>query len=54
MDTQPCRRDEASARDLAELDRELETRSETEMPAQTLDLIAGLLAGMTRIGRSSR
>jgi hypothetical protein len=54
MDTQPCRPDEAIVSDLVELDRELETRSEPETPAQTLDLVAGLIAGMTHIGRSSR
>lgn len=54
MDTQPCGRDEAFARDLAELDRELEQRREPEIPAPTLDLVAGLIAGMTLVGRPSR
>ena len=54
MDTQPCGRDEAFARELAELDRELEQRHEPEIPAPTLDLVAGLIAGMTLVGRSSR
>lgn len=44
MNTQPCGRDEAFARDLAELDRELEKRREPEIPAPTLDLVAGLIA----------
>lgn len=54
MEAQPCRPDEAFARDLAELDRELETRSEPEIPAATLDLVAGLIAGMSLVGRPSR
>lgn len=54
MDTQPCRPDETFARDLAELDRELEARREPEIPAQTLDLVAGLIAGMALVGRPAR
>ena len=54
MDTQPCGSDEAFARDLAELDCELEARSEPEIPAPTLDLVAGLIAGMTLVGRPIR
>jgi len=54
MDTQPCRPDEAFARDLAELDRDLETRRAPEIPAATLDLVAGLIAGMALVGRPSR
>ncbi|MNT48827.1 hypothetical protein D3C72_1856310 [compost metagenome] len=54
MDTQPCGRDEAFARDLAELARELEQRREPEIPAPTLDLVAGLIAGMTLVRRPSR
>jgi len=54
MDTQPCGPDEAFARDLVELDRELEARTEPEIPAKTVDLIAGLLAGMTHVGRPAR
>lgn len=54
MDTQTCGRDEAFARDLAELDRELEQRSEPDIPAPTLDLVAGLIAGMTLVGRAAR
>ena len=54
MDTQPCGPDEALARDLAKLDRELEQRREPEIPAPTLDLVAGLIAGMTLVGRPVR
>lgn len=54
MDMQPCGPDEAFARDLAELDRELGKRCEPEIPAPTLDLLAGLVAGMTHVGRPSR
>lgn len=46
--------DEAFARDLAELDRELDQRCEPEIPGPTLDLIAGLIAGMTLVGRPVR
>lgn len=54
MDTQQSGPDEAFARDLAELDRELETRSEPEIPTSTIDLVAGLIAGMILVGRPSR
>lgn len=54
MNTQACGPDEAFARDLAELDRELEKRREPEIPAPTLDLVAGLIADMTLVGRSTR
>lgn len=46
--------DEAFARDLAELDRELAARAEPEIPTKTVDLVAGLLAGMTHVGRPAR
>ncbi len=51
MDTQPCGPDGAFARDLVELDRELEARSEPQMPEKTVSLLAGLVAGMTHVGR---
>lgn len=38
-------------RDLEQLDRELEQRDHAEIPAQTVDLIAGLVAGMRLVGR---
>lgn len=54
MDTQPCGPDEAFARDLAELDRELEARTDPQMPEKTVSLLAGLIAGMTHVGRPAR
>jgi hypothetical protein len=50
MNTQPCGPDEAFARDLAELDRELEARTDPEMPEKTVSLLAGLVAGMAQVG----
>ncbi|MNU45850.1 hypothetical protein D3C71_347010 [compost metagenome] len=46
--------DEAFARELAELDRELEARTEPEMSEKTVSLLAGLVAGMTHVGRPAR
>jgi len=59
MNTQPCGPDEAFARDLAELDRELETRLDQSNafelpPAEHRKLVAGMLAGMTFVGRPAR
>lgn len=54
MDTQPSGPDEAFARDLVELDRQLEARSEPQMPEKTVSLLAGLVAGMTHVGRPAR
>lgn len=54
MDTQPCGPDETFARDLVELHRELEIRTELLMPEKTVSLLAGLVAGMTQVGRSAR
>ena len=54
MNTQPCGPDEAFARDLAELDRELEARTDPEMPEKTVSLLAGLVAGMAQVGRPAR
>jgi hypothetical protein len=56
MDTQPCGPDEAFARDLAELDRELEARVDQSNahelpPEESRRLIAGLLAGLALVGR---
>lgn len=54
MNTKPRAADEAFARDLAELDRELEARNDPEMPEKTVSLIAGLVAGMAFVGRPAR
>ena len=54
MDTQACGPDEAFARDLVELDRELEARTEPQIPEKTVSLLAGLVAGMTHVGRPAR
>ena len=54
MDTQPPEPDEAFARDLAELDRELEAHTDPQMPEKTVSLLASLVAGMTLVGRPSR
>jgi len=54
MNAQPCVPDEAFARDLAELDRELAARTDPEMPEKTVNLLAGLVAGMALVGRPSR
>ena len=54
MNTQPCVPDDAFARDLAELDRELEARTDPEMPEKIVNLVAGLVAGMAFVGRPSR
>lgn len=51
METKPLGPDEAFARDLEELDRELEQRERANIPAPTVDLIAGLVAGMRLVGR---
>lgn len=54
MDTQPGGPDEAFTRDLAEMDRELEGRTDPQAPEKTASLLAGLIAGMTHVGRSPR
>lgn len=51
METKPLGPDEAFARDLEELDRDLEQRERADIPAPTVDLIAGLVAGMRLVGR---
>lgn len=51
METKPLGPDEAFARDLEQLDRDLEQRERAETPVQTVDLIAGLVAGMRLVGR---
>ncbi|MET4683130.1 hypothetical protein [Brevundimonas faecalis] len=51
MDDQSDGPDEAFARDLEQLDRDLEQRQRPNVPAKTVDLITGLLAGMRLVGR---
>ncbi len=51
METKPLGPDEAFARDLEQLDSELEQRERADFPAPTVDLIAGLVAGMRLVGR---
>lgn len=51
METKPLGSDEAFASDLEQLDRELEQRERADAPVQTVDLIAGLVAGMRLVGR---
>ncbi|WP_312145667.1 hypothetical protein [Brevundimonas sp.] len=54
MDKQSRDPDEVFTRDLAELDRGLEARTGPQAPEKTVSLLAGLIAGMTHVGRSSR
>ena len=51
METKPLGPDEAFARDLEQLDRDLEQRERANTPTPTVDLIAGLVAGMRLVGR---
>lgn len=51
METKPLGPNEAFARDLEELDRDLEQCERSDIPAPTVDLIAGLIAGMRLVGR---
>lgn len=51
METKPLGPDEAFARDLEQLDCELEQREHADIPTPTVDLIAGLVAGMHLVGR---
>lgn len=50
MDIETLGPDEGFARDLEQLDRELEQRERTDVPAPTVDLIAGLVAGLRLVG----
>ncbi|MFC5370952.1 hypothetical protein ACFPIF_00195 [Brevundimonas faecalis] len=43
--------DEAFARELEQLDRDLEQRQRPDVPVKVVDLIPGLLAGMRLVGR---
>ncbi len=51
METKPLGPDEAFARDLEKLDRDLEQRERADIPAPTVGLVAGLVAGMRLVGR---
>lgn len=51
METKPLGPDEAFARDLEQLDRELQQREDANIPTPTVDLIAGLISGMRLVGR---
>lgn len=51
METKPLGPDEAFARDLEQLDHELEQRDRADIPTPTADLIAGLVAGMRLVER---
>jgi len=51
METKPLGHDEAFARDLEMLDRDLEQRERADIPAPTVGLVAGLVAGMRLVGR---
>lgn len=51
METKPLGPDEAFARDLQQLDRDLEQRERSDIPQPPVDLIAGLVAGMRLAGR---
>lgn len=51
METERLGPDEAFARDPEQLDRDLEQRDRAPIPTQTVDLIAGLVAGMRLVGR---
>lgn len=51
METKPLGPDEAFARDLQQLDRDLEQRDRPDIPTPTADLVAGLIAGLRLAGR---
>ena len=51
MDRKAQGPDEGFARDLEELDRALEQRERPDVPPPTVDLIAGLVAGLRLVGR---
>jgi len=51
METKPLGPDEAFARDLEMLDRDLEQRERADIPVPAVDLVAGLVAGMRLVGR---
>ncbi|MBD3832019.1 MULTISPECIES: hypothetical protein [Brevundimonas] len=51
MDRKTLGPDEGFARDLEELDRALEQGERPDVPPPTVDLIAGLVAGLRLVGR---
>ena len=51
MDMEALGPDEGFARDLEQLDRELEQRERPDIPTPTVDLITGLVAGLRLAGR---
>lgn len=51
MDEQPTGPDEAFARELEALDRDLEQRQRPDVLVKVVDLIPGLIAGMRLVGR---
>lgn len=51
MDRKSLGPNEGFARDLEELDRVLEQRERPDVPSPTVELIAGLVAGMRQAGR---
>jgi hypothetical protein len=51
MDRKTLGPDEGFARDLEALDRALEQRERPDVPPPTVDLIAGLVAGLRLVGR---
>ena len=52
MDIETLGPDEGFARELEKLDCELEQRKRSNIPASTVDLISGLVAGLRLVGRS--
>ncbi|WP_392353979.1 hypothetical protein V8F63_15445 [Brevundimonas sp. LF-1] len=52
METKPLGPYEPFAREVQKLDRDLGQRELAEIPAPTVDLIAGLVAGLRLVGRS--
>ncbi|WP_433933349.1 hypothetical protein [Brevundimonas diminuta] len=51
MDIETLGFDEGFARNLEQLDCELEQRKRPDVPAPTVDLIAGLVAGLRLVGQ---
>jgi len=51
METKPLGPDEAFARDLEKLDRDLKQRERADIPAPTVELVAALVTGMPLVAR---